>query len=817
MDLLEILFERMPMGIVVFDRELKIVRCNPTWAEFIERYTPSQASDVLPGKTLAELAPGAEIFFMTAVERVLQGETVYVEAMRSVSGGIESFWDVAFSPLYQNGKVVGILDVTTDATERVQVLRNLENRVEERTREVEHRRKIAESMRDIIGMINSHMPLNEFLQRAVKLAAGQLGAGGCVLHHLDLENEIITHIASYGMEDIFEKRGSRPFSALRPSGGEAYLQALLNRQPTYRNYPPMPERLGEIQRDASIPEALKRERIALRKKFAGSLSVPLYIQDRLYGGMVFYYTENQDFDEEQIQLGLIFAEQMAVAIENARLFQDTEQRRNVAESLSEILEVLNSTQTPQEIFNFLTKRSAALLAADACLLYRLDNEFVIQESEYNLPPELANLKTGKLYPGKNNLDLINLQPVVIHDATNYLSQILAQPDLNAFQSNWYQGVQNNFKAYLGIPLTVNEKLFGGLVFYYKNPHRFTEEDVRLASSLGAHSVLAIENARLFQEAERRRNVAESLRETLSILNIERPLEEILQHIVSQAQVVLQAKAVAIHQLDVKDGLLKPQATIGLSPEYVANIRLPVGQGALGQAVVTRNPVAVNDTSQVFAGQQARAADGQAINLDSDLLTKLQNFSDRYGAILAVPMTVKTQVYGGLALYYATPRTIQPEEIQLAVTFANQASLAIENAMLRTQAAEAAALSERNRLARDLHDAVSQTLFSASLIADVLPKLWQRNPDAAQQKLNELGQLTRGALSEMRTLLLELRPASLGDIDLSDLLRHLVNAFIGRMRTTAVLEACGFNANGVAHKSWLTLLLVVAQAKIKSRQ
>lgn len=665
----------------------------------------------------------------------------------------------------------------------------LEQRVRERTEEAERRQQAAESMRDIIGMINSNMPLDEFLEKAVKLAAGQLGAGGCVLHQIDLKNEIITHVASYGMDDVFKKRGSRPFSALHPSGGEAYLQALFNRQPTYRNYPPMPERLAEIQRDTGIPEPFKRERIALRKKFAGSLSVPLYIQDRLYGGMVFYYTENQDFEEEQIQLGLIFAEQMAVAIENARLFQDTEQRRNVAESLSEILEVLNSTQTPQEIFNFITKRSAALLAADACLLYRLDNEFVIQESEYNLPPELADMKTGELYPGKNNLSLIHRQPVAVHDVDNYLSQILAQPDLNAFQRNWYQGVQNNFKAYLGIPLVVNGKLFGGLVFYYKNPHRFTEEEVHLASTLGAHSVLAIENAHLFQEAERRRNVAESLRETLSILNTEHPLDEILQHIVSQAQVLLQAKAVAIHQLDEK-GLLCPQAASGLSPEYVANMRLPVGQGALGQAVVTRKPVAVHDTSQVFTGQQARAADGQAINLDSDLLTKLQKFSDRYGAVLAVPMTVKTQVYGGLVLYYGTPRTIQLEEIQLAVTFANQASLAIENAMLRAQATEAATLSERNRLARDLHDAVSQTLFSASLIADVLPKLWQRNPDAAQQKLNELGQLTRGALSEMRTLLLELRPASLSDIDLGDLLRHLVNAIIGRTRTPAVLEISG---------------------------
>jgi signal transduction histidine kinase/predicted hydrocarbon binding protein len=489
----------------------------------------------------------------------------------------------------------------------------LEQRVRERTEEAERRQQAAESLRDIIGMINSNMPLEEFLERAIELAASRLGAKACALHHFDLESEVITQIASFGLEGYIQKGVSRSFTSAIQVGGGVYLQATLQKKATHVNYPPLEESIAEIQRDPDMPELIKRRRIALRKAFSGVLSVPLVIQDELYGGMVFYYTEPQQFDHEQIQLGLTFADQVAVAIENARLFQ---------------------------------------------------------------------------------------------------------------------------------------------------------------------------------EAERRRNVAESLRETLSILNTERPLEEILQHIVSQAQVLLQAKAVAIHQLDKEKGLLCPQAAIGLSPEYVANIRLPVGQGALGQAVVTRKPVAVNDTSQVFAGQQAHAADGQAIPLSSDLFSKLKKFSDRYGAVLAVPMTVNTQIYGGLALYNATPRTIQPEEIELAVTFANQASLAIENALLRAQAAEAAVLSERNRLARDLHDAVSQTLFSSSLIADVLPKLWERNPEAAQQKLNELGQLTRGALSEMRTLLLELRPATLDDIDLGDLLRHLVNAFIGRTRTTAVLEISG---------------------------
>jgi PAS domain S-box-containing protein len=98
--------------------------------------------------------------------------------------------------------------------------------------------------------------------------------------------------------------------------------------------------------------------------------------------------------------------------------------------------------------------------------------------------------------------------------------------------------------------------------------------------------------------------------------------------------------------------------------------------------------------------------------------------------------------------------------------------------------------ERTRLARDLHDAVSQTLFSASLIADVLPKVWERNEEEGHKKLEEVRQLTRGALAEMRTLLFELRPAALVDADLHDLLRQLAESVTGRARIPVALEVEG---------------------------
>jgi two-component system nitrate/nitrite sensor histidine kinase NarX len=158
--------------------------------------------------------------------------------------------------------------------------------------------------------------------------------------------------------------------------------------------------------------------------------------------------------------------------------------------------------------------------------------------------------------------------------------------------------------------------------------------------------------------------------------------------------------------------------------------------------------------------------------------------------LAVPLLVRDRAIGLLALMYGEPDHYTPRDVELATAFAGQAAVAIENARLYARARELATLAERQRLARELHDAVTQTLFSASITAEVLPRLLDRDPDAARRGAEDLRQLTRGALAEMRTLLVELRPAALTEAPLGDLLRQLVEALEGRKRLAATLTVTG---------------------------
>jgi signal transduction histidine kinase len=149
-------------------------------------------------------------------------------------------------------------------------------------------------------------------------------------------------------------------------------------------------------------------------------------------------------------------------------------------------------------------------------------------------------------------------------------------------------------------------------------------------------------------------------------------------------------------------------------------------------------------------------------------------------VLAVPMLSRGSIVGVLTVTRAVgQRTFSSREITVAQSIADGLAAAVDNERLHQQERREAAVEERQRLARDLHDSATQTIYSANLIAEVLPASWERGREEGMEETKTLRRLMRTALCEMRTLLYELRPETLESASLVYLLERLGEALHGQ--------------------------------------
>jgi PAS domain S-box-containing protein len=169
----------------------------------------------------------------------------------------------------------------------------------------------------------------------------------------------------------------------------------------------------------------------------------------------------------------------------------------------------------------------------------------------------------------------------------------------------------------------------------------------------------------------------------------------------------------------------------------------------------------------------------AIFLRSLMKNKAAVLLEEVHSWMWVPLVVKDRILGGLGIAHVLPHYFTRHHADLVQTAANQAAITMANAELYENARMFAVLQERQRLSRNLHDAVNQSLFSANLIAEVLPRLWEQNQEEAKHSLQDLRRLTNGAMAEMRMMMAELRPMALTDASINDLFCLLGDAFTGR--------------------------------------
>ena len=295
------------------------------------------------------------------------------------------------------------------------------------------------------------------------------------------------------------------------------------------------------------------------------------------------------------------------------------------------------------------------------------------------------------------------------------------------------------------------------------------------------------SVRIRAEAQLHRRVKARTREQTTLLEISHSLASTLELqpglILEQLREIIDYTHAGLFGLS--DSTLTAMAIRGpqqLEQAVPFHIRLN-GPETLKNLFNDHRPIRIADVA---------GTDPQAVFLHSLLNGKAAVLLNGVRAWMWVPLAVKGRIIGGLGVAHTRRNYFTPHHAALALSMADQVAITMANAELYEHAQALAALQERQRLAQNLHDAVNQSLFSAGLIAEVLPRLWERDQAEARHSLEDLRRLTRGALAEMRELLAELRPSVLTDSSLGDLLRQLANAFTGRTNIPVSVNLAGEN-------------------------
>ena len=196
----------------------------------------------------------------------------------------------------------------------------------------------------------------------------------------------------------------------------------------------------------------------------------------------------------------------------------------------------------------------------------------------------------------------------------------------------------------------------------------------------------------------------------------------------------------------------------------------------------------------LAASEAAMRSGALVSGDAafwpDLAEELRTEAeaDGIGEVLATPLTGTAGPAGALVIVRDTAAgPFSAEDRQLAGTVGDALAAVIEIDRLHRSETRQAAAEERQALARDLHDAVTQSVYSASLIAEALPAVWERDPEEGARNLERLRRMVRAALAEMRTLLFELRPAALETAPLDTLVQRLGDALAGQAQVDMEIE------------------------------
>ncbi|HET9490746.1 MAG TPA: GAF domain-containing protein [Methylomirabilota bacterium] len=543
--------------------------------------------------------------------------------------------------------------------------------------ESEQRRRIAEALTATGRLLSQTLNVEEVAQRVVGSLRELIGALCVIVYRLDPDTGACVPLAVSGDRGLPERL---PLPAGMGTVGLALRERRTAVTEDLINDPRMV--LGEPLREA------------LRTAPRAGLAVPLMVQDETIGALFLGDRAGRRFTADEVRLAEAFADQAAIAFNNARLYAVQEVRAERLRILAHVNRLVSSSLEIDEVLDGISRMAAEIMGIAVVTLWIVDADNGIatlracssERHRRDYPIEALPL-TGNL------IAVVAADRRPIHVPDVFENELVPHPA-------WHRA--HGLRSVFGFPIVWRQIVLGVLALHSAQPLRLSPDDESLAQMFAAQAAVALRNAQLYQEAQHRQREAEAvalqaerarseaeaataeLRRLQGITDVALAalgVEDLLRELLTRVRDVLGVDTAAVFLVDQERQVLVPRAVSGLEAgDDLAPI--PIGRGFSGQVVLARGPMVAEDIAK-------------KVELHASVLSERGIRS-----LLGAPLLVGGWATGIIRVGSTQPRRFSEDDARLLQLVADRVALAIENAQLHEADRQARSEAEAASRAKD---------------------------------------------------------------------------------------------------------------------